>query len=162
MKETLEQLFTPQFTANFFILILESIVLSFLVIIIINSTLMTALRKKRLEKAIKKGHCLIAKRTRFVYNVEGIHSKASNYTGYYHYYYKERKYKCYFYYDDLPPEEIKVYFANNPKKAKPEELFGFLENEKYLIFLICLIVMCLIKFAFHVDIIEHFFKNGFK
>lgn len=128
-------------SAQSIIILAESVVVTFFLCVLINSMVMPFLRRKRIARAKQAGHCLTASRTKFVYNVEGIHSKASNYTGYFQYAYRGKKYKSYYYFDDLPPMEMNVYFSNNPKKAKPEELFGNLENEKYIVFLFVLLIM---------------------
>lgn len=132
----LESAFSKVFTAQRFIIFLESIIVTVAVCAVINGIIMPFFKKKRKKRAINNGHYLTAYRTRFIYNPEGITHKAHEYTGIFHYEYKHRNYKCSFYYDDLPPEEITLYFANNPRKAKPDEQFGYLENERYLVFVI--------------------------
>mgnify|MGYP004686674985 CR=1 FL=1 len=117
-------------------------VISFIIIGIINMFIMPFYKSSALKKAELNEHVIKAKKMKTIHPDGMEERKTAGYiVGVYEYEVDSKKYRYKGKYVTTPPQIETLYYKNNPKSAKPEFQFGFLEDSKYLIFLVVLFIV---------------------
>ena len=114
---------------------------------LINMFVMPFCKNSALKKAKLDGHVVKAKHIKNIYaQGDDISKRGSDILGIYEYTVGSKKYKFRGYYVGTPPNIEILYYKTNPKKARPDVQFGFLEGGKSLIFVIVSIIIFLGSF----------------
>lgn len=106
---------------------------------LLNALVMPFTQLKGVKKAQESGRAITATLVKAIHpNVmdvleEGVQSSVD---GIYEYTYRGRKYRFKGHYRGMPPQEETLYFRKDPSKARPAILYGKLESEWKLIFLV--------------------------
>lgn len=143
--------FTSLLFTRVFIAALIAVIITIIICFLLNTIIMPFTRLKGIKKAELKGRMVHAILTKTItpYIVDnsesGIHTSID---GIYQYEYKGKKYQYKGHFHRTPPTDIKLYFRNDPSKARTDLEYGRLESEWKIIFVISLIVIFISTFIF--------------